>query len=156
MSPWYKQFWAWVLILVPTSIFVLGILTLVFISRNSGTPDGAVYFDSGQPINRHLEGLQRANLRGLSAVMNFSSESISVGIGGKITESKLKLVLSHPREPGSEFNISLKRIEEGLYTGSMPSSITAGWHWVLGGSDGDGWQLNGEVHADDLGFEPSE
>lgn len=154
MSPWYKQFWAWVLILVPTSIFVLGIVTLVIVSRQSSTPDGAVYFDSNQPINRHLAGVQRANLRGLSAVMNFSSESISVGIGGKITESKLKLVLSHPQEPGSEFNVELQRVEEGLYTGSMPSPISAGWHWVIIGSDDDGWKLNGEVHIDDLGFEP--
>ena len=153
LTPWYRQAGPWLLIAVLTAIVVTGIVALVMVSRPSEGPTVGDYLQQSSSLDAFIEERQRANLRGISAVLNFSDESVSVGTNGPVTADRLKLELSHPREPGSEVTITLKRVMEGLYTGDLPSPISAGWNWVLRSTEGDGWQLDGEVYVDDLGYE---
>jgi hypothetical protein len=132
---------------------VAGIAALVIVSRPPEGPTVGDYLARGSGLDEFIEERQRANLRGISAVLNFADNSVSVGTNGPVTADRLKLELSHPREPGSEFTISLRRVMDGLYTGDLPSPISAGWNWVLRSSEGDGWQLDGEVYVDDIGYE---
>ena len=136
-----------------TGIVVAGIAALVVVSRPPKGPTVGDYLERSSGLDAFIEERQRANLRGISAVLNFSDQSVSVGTNGPVTADKLKLELSHPREPGSEVTITLRKVMEGLYTGDLSSPISAGWNWVLRSTEGDGWQLDGEVYVDDLGYE---
>lgn len=153
LTPWYKQPGPWVLIAVLASIFIAGILALVIVSRPSSEPTVGDYLQQPSGLDAFIEDRQRAHLRGISAVLSFSDASVSAGTSGPVKAKKLKLELSHPREPGSEVTITLNRVTEGLYTGDLPSPISAGWNWALRSSEGDGWQLDGEVYVDDIGYE---
>lgn len=153
LTPWYKQPGPWILIGTFGGIVIVGILALYLVSRQSNTPTAADYLNNSPELDAFVEERQRAQLRGISAVLNFGDESVSVGTTGPVAENKLKLILSHPREPGSDVTITLHKVTEGLFTGDMPSPISAGWNWSLRGSEGEDWQLNGEVYIDDLGYE---
>lgn len=154
ITPWYKQPGPWVLIALLGSIVIAGIVALVIVSRPSSEPTVGDYLQQTSGLDAFIEDRQRASLRGISAVLTFSSESVSIGTTGPVTADKLKLELSHPREPGSEVTITLRKVMEGLYTGDLDSPISAGWNWVLRSTQGDGWQLDGEVYVDDLGYDP--
>ena len=133
---------------------IAGIVTLIIASTHSDDLVADDYYKNGLAINRQLESKQRAALKGISAVMSFSGTAVSVGLSGSVTDEKLELELSHPLEADSDFSVTLKRVEEGLYTGSLPAPIGARWHWILRGSEGDGWRLDGDVQIDDMGYEP--
>ncbi|MFK7975594.1 MAG: FixH family protein [Halioglobus sp.] len=153
LTPWYKQPGPWVLIALLGSIVIAGIAALFLVSRPSSEPTVGDYLGQPTGLDAFIEDRQRAQLRGISAVLSFSDSSVSAGTTGPVTADKLKLELSHPREPGSEVTITLKKVLDGLYTGDMSSQISAGWNWVLRSTEGDGWQLDGEVYVDDLGYE---
>lgn len=153
LTPWYKQPGPWVLIVVLASIFTAGIFALIVVSRPSSEPSVGDYLQQSSGLDAFIEDRQRASLRGISAVLSFSDTSVSAGTTGPVTASKLRMELSHPREPGSEVTITLKKVTDGLYTGDLPSPISAGWNWVLRSAEGDGWQLDGEVYVDDIGYD---
>lgn len=153
LTPWYKQPGPWILITTFGGIVIVGILALYLVSRQSDAPTVNDYLNNSPELDAFVEERQRAQLRGISAVLNFGNESVSVGTTGPVADDRLELVLSHPREPGSEVSITLHKVTEGLYTGDLHSPISAGWNWSLRGADGDDWQLDGEVYIDDLGYE---
>lgn len=153
LTPWYKQPGPWVLIALLAGVLIVGITALILVSRPPNEPTVGDYLSQASSLDAFIEDRQRAQLRGISAVLSFSNSSVSAGTAGPVTANKLKLLLSHPRESGSEVSITLKKVTEGLYSGDFSSPISAGWNWVLRSSEGEGWQLDGEVYVDDLGYD---
>ena len=152
-QPWYKQFWPWVLILLPGTVVVAG-LTMVFIA-NRHADDLVVdeYYKDGLAINRQLEKKQRAQALGINAQLHFGAAMVSAHTSGPIEAGELKLLMSHPLEADRDFDITLNRQEAGVYRGKLPQAIAPRWHWTLELEleDGQGWRLDGSVQASDIG-----
>lgn len=153
MTPWYKQIGAWVLILLLLGIIVAGIVFLLLASRGTDEGTGGYAYASDGVGDGQLQSKQRALLKGISAVTSFSDNSVSVSVIGPVEDDVLKLELSHPRETGSQVTLKLNKIDQGLYSGDLPSPISAGWHWTLRSDEGEGWRIDGDVEVDDLGYD---
>jgi len=65
-QPWYRQFWPWFLILLPASVVVAGLTTLVLANRHADDLVVDDYYKDGLAINRKLEKQQRADQQGIS------------------------------------------------------------------------------------------
>lgn len=150
-EPWYKQFWPWVLILLPGTVVVAG-LTTVFIA-NQHADDLVVdeYYKDGLAINRQLEKKQRAQALGIAAQLQFGAAEISAHTSGPVEAGELRLLMSHPLEADRDFEMTLSRQQPGVYSGKLPQPIAPRWHWTLELEGEQGWRLDGSVQDSDIG-----
>jgi hypothetical protein len=83
-APWYKQFWPWFLIALPTAAVVASIASLVIAVRNADTLVRADWSDAGENINVELALEREAATRGVSAVVRLepASNRVSVQLDG--------------------------------------------------------------------------
>ena len=151
IEPWYQQFWPWFLILLPASVVVAGLITLYI--AHDGADDLVVddYYKDGLAINRQLEKKQRSMDLGIAAKLSFSSSHATVHITGPVETPTLKLLLSHPLEADRDFSVDLARIAPGIYRARLLDVIAPRWHWTLSSGQEDGWRLDGDIQAQDMG-----
>jgi hypothetical protein len=149
-QPWYRQFWPWFLILLPASVVVAGLTTLVLANRHADDLVVDDYYKDGLAINRKLEKQQRADQQGISARFEFSSQSVAVTVSGPVVAPRLSLLLSHPLESDRDFRVELSRVAPGHYVGTLEQAVTPRWHWTLEMPGTDGWRLDGSIAATDI------
>jgi uncharacterized protein len=149
--PWYRQFWPWFLILLPASVVVAALATAYIANRGADDLVVADYYKDGLAINRQLEKKERATQRGISAMLRFSGDTVSVDMTGPITETELQLLLSHPMEADRDFTVTLARVSPNVYSGTLAQVITPHWHWTLEPPRENSWRLDGDVQATDIG-----
>jgi hypothetical protein len=150
-QPWYRQFWPWFLILLPASVVVAGITTLVIANRHADDLVVDEYYKDGLAINRQLEKKQRADASGISATLQFQDDSVDVFTTGQVEATTLALLLSHPLESDRDFKMMLVRVAPGHYRGNLPAPVAPRWHWTLELPQAEGWRLDGSVEAADFG-----
>jgi uncharacterized protein len=149
-QPWYRQFWPWFLIALPASVVVAALATAYI--AHQGADDLVVqdYYKDGLAINRQLEKEQRAAQLGISATLQFSTDSVRVKVTGPVTDTELQLLLSHPMEADSDFSVTLARVSPELYSGTLVQGVAPHWHWRLEQKRENGWRLDGSVQAPDI------
>ncbi len=148
--PWYRQFWPWFLIMLPASVVVAGLTTLVIANRHADDLVVDEYYKNGLAINRQLEKKQRAEALGISATLRFSGDRVILQTEGPVREGSLRLFLSHPLESDRDFEATLHRSGAGSYHATLPTAVAPRWHWRLESAGDDNWRLDGSVSAADF------
>jgi hypothetical protein len=149
-EPWYRQFWPWFLILLPASVVVAGLTTLVLANRHADDLVVDDYYKDGLAINRQLEKKHRAEQLGISARLTFSERSVAVTVTGPVEAPALALLLSHPLESDQDFELELARVAAGEYRGVLSHRVSPRWHWKLELPGSEGWRLDGSIEAADM------
>jgi hypothetical protein len=143
-QPWYRQFWPWVLILLPGTAVVASVYTLVIANIHSDDLVVDEYYKVGLAINRQLVRQQTAESLGIAASIRIDDRKLTARVEGTETLTQLRLRLSHPMEANRDLQVALTQIEPGYYTTQLPLAITGRWHWILDAGDGSTWRLDAE------------
>ena len=149
LNPWYKQFWPWFLMALPTTAVIGCIITIVIAITN---PDGLVkddYYKAGLGINRTLEREQQAAILGLSAAVIWKPQHHQVSLQLEalqpIKSERLLLNLIHPTRSGQDIRIPLLRQGNSRYKGLLAEAPAAGnWYLIITPED-ESWRLNGRA-----------
>lgn len=133
VEPWYKQFWPWFLIALPSTSVVLGIM-LVVIAAN--TDDSLViddYYKEGKAINAKLDKVIKARELGIAAELMMDGPNISLRFtsGQSIDGSALKLQFFHPTLQNQDFEVTLLKSADAYYRFTLPHSIEGKWLLTL-------------------------
>ena len=80
--PWYRQFWPWFLILLPASVVVAAISTVVIANRHADDLVVDDYYKDGLAINRQLEKIERAKGLGITATLGIQDTHLTVILQG--------------------------------------------------------------------------
>lgn len=149
-EPWFRQFWPWFLILLPASVVVAGISTVII--AHYGADDLVVdeYYKDGLAINRKLEKKERATTLGIGAAISITGTTIVVNTSGNIEATQLLLQLSHPLESDQDFRVLLVQSTPGEYRGRLANEIAPRWHWSLIFEGDPPWRLDGSVTSTDF------
>jgi len=146
-TPWYKEPWTWLLMLMPATAIVAGFITLWLAIKSF---DGLVaddYYKQGLAINQTLARTIAAQELGLVARVKFSSEELSVVLSAKsgvVLPAKVLLTLAHPTRGGLDQQIALERHDE-VYRGKLQiAPVSAHWKVLLEDESRD-WRLSGAV-----------
>ncbi|WP_026374929.1 FixH family protein [Aestuariibacter salexigens] len=132
-KPWYKQFWPWFLIAVPTSsVIVAGIV----VQLATNTTDSLVvddYYKEGRTINLRLDKFKVAKEMGIKSqlLVNDSSISLQFEQGAPQNGEALKLSFQHTTLKERDFSILLTRDANGVYRGSTDSDTSGKWRVSL-------------------------
>ena len=147
LIPWYKQFWPWVLITIPSVAVVAGIATLVIALHD---PDGLVvsdYYREGLAINQNLARQRAAEALGLSAAFAFDPASGIASVRfsrDDQAQREVNIRLVHPTRAHKDLNGQLLKDMTGKLSGLIGRPGTGRWQVVIEPADGQ-WRLIGHI-----------
>ncbi len=159
-GPWYKQFWAW-FVLMP--LLVVMVAWIPFMTIAVKDADDVVvdnYYKEGRMINMRVDEDRAAAALGLSGELFFDHQVGDVVLTLNTTDSsyvwpqQLQLYLDHPMEADNDRVIILTQVVDGRYQGELQSSLQNHWYLRLmpagaeqGEQPADGaWRIVTEVN----------
>ncbi len=146
-TPWFRVPTVWLLIAIPLSSVVAG---LVMLGLSLTTFDGLVvddYYKRGKEINRILARDRLASELGITADVAFRSDTHRVYVAltsddARRLPASITLRLLHPTRGGQDHTLELERDATTTYSGSLPELSHAQWIVQLGTAD---WRLSGAL-----------
>lgn len=142
-EPWYRQFWPWFLIVLPGSVVIAAIATMIIAVRGSDDLVVDNYYKDGLAINRQLERDERARERGYAARLAITEDTVTVQTEDLPAVAELRLRLSHPMEADRDILIDLRRSGQERYTARLPVAVGNNWHWLLDAGESSDWRITG-------------
>lgn len=156
ITPWYKEFWAWVAILLPASVIIACFFTVRIAFQNADSVVDASWRKNGLSVEKKIEQETAANLLGLEAALSISRKTgavlltLSSQLKTKAVEKKLNalseltLSLEHPTQPQYDQKIDLKKTSKGLFKGEIHQFYSGVRYATLASKQG-AWQLKSKI-----------
>jgi len=129
--PWYRQFWPWFLIALPSTVVVACFFMLYLAIKYSDDLVSDNYYRDGLAINLVLTQDIRATELGLSANLNFDASSdeaidvlaltLSSSIETFVMPTELNLYLLHPGDASADHVVQLTAAGDGRFRGQLPT-----------------------------------
>lgn len=151
-EPWYKEPWVWLLIALPMSAVIGGMITLYLAVTTS---DGLVvddYYKHGKAINRVLARDRAAAARRLEARFQIdvahNRMTLTLQAQDAVLPETLRFSFLHPTRKGYDQRVLLERTGEGRYAGNVAELSRGTWHVQLETED---WRLSGSTQVPQTG-----
>ena len=145
-KPWYREPWVWLLIALPMTAVIGGLVTLYIAVTTS---DGLVvddYYKRGKAINMDLARDRAAAVHRLQATLSIDLQERRVTLWLQAQDYELpgavSLALLHPTRAGHDQSVSLQMVDAGRYAGTVSELMPGRWHVQLAAGD---WRLSGLV-----------
>ncbi len=145
---WYKEPWVWLMISLPLSAVIAGMITIYLAVSTS---DGLVvddYYKRGKEINRVLARDALAARYQLRAEISLDLRDnlAQVRLQGELPAQLHSLTLSllHPTRDGFDQVLPLQHIGDGLYSGWVDEVGRGRWYLQL---ETDEWRLLGSMQV---------
>jgi hypothetical protein len=145
-KPWYVQPWVWLLIALPATAVIGGMVTLYLAISTS---DGLVvddYYTRGKAINRDLARDRAAQTHGLEARFDIdipgNRVTLTLRSQGYLPPREMKLSILHPTQPHHDQHVLLKQVGEGQYAAGINELGRGKWYVQL---EADDWRLSGRM-----------
>ncbi len=141
--PWFREPWVWLIIALPASAVLGGIVTIwIAVVSDDGLVEDD-YYKHGLEINRKLDRDKAAVLYGLVADLKISEGQnnihLSLDANDEFTRpSSIKLSFLHPTMKGYDQVLVLQSDSSGVYAGALPSLIQGKWYLQI---EADDWRL---------------
>ena len=148
--PWYRYPMVWMLIAIPFSAIVMGVI-MIWLAVT--TDDGLVeddYYKQGMTINRDLHRDAMALEKALSAVLEMDDSEGLVRVNLAFNKGELEtypdtlqLKLQYATHDHNDVHLVLNHGQGDRYIGMVKQSLIPG-KWYLELSQGE-WRLNGSM-----------
>lgn len=152
-GPWYREPWPWIVMAIPGTSVVLGILLVAIAATNQ---DGLVaedYYKRGLAVNRVLERERRAAELDMNAQVLFGDSRVRVFLQGEGVETPvLKMHLVHPTLAEKDVSVTLTPMARGWYEGVLSRPAAMRWQVQLEDAGGT-WRLAGRLDAAESGLQ---
>ncbi len=145
-STWKQEPLVWLLIAIPSSAVVMGVvmLTLAIQSYSGLVIDD--YYKHGKQINRVIERDRFAYELGLAAGLQLGGDgTVEIRFDPEVElvpGDNIELSLIHATKPGLDQTLILKRVDRRLLQGQLPLSGSGRWNVNLQTPD---WRLTGSL-----------
>lgn len=146
VTPWYKQFWPWVLIGLPTSVVIASITTYFLAINGMDSVISKDYYKEGLAVNADLTRDKKAAALGLMADITIDGEKVTMKLSAR-EPSTMKSLAGQPimfelenlSFQDRNLNAPLIPTEEGVWSGKISAKAAqATWHARIIGPD---WRI---------------
>jgi len=145
---WYAEPWVWLLIALPMSAVIGGMITIYLAVTTS---DGLVvddYYNRGKAINMDLARDVAAASHGLRARLDLDLARrrilLSLESRDNLHPAQVRFSLLHPTRPGYDQVIVLQPAEGDGYAGTLQEVHDGNWYVQL---EADDWRLSGALQT---------
>lgn len=147
---WYKQPLVWLLIALPMSAVIGGIITVIIAFRSD---DGLVvddYYQQGKAINRVLERDQAAQQLGYIGSANYQANTKHLRLtmastSGHAIPKEIDVSLLHATRGGFDQKYTLSASDNGGYDILLNKRLVQG-PWIIQLSTPE-WRVSGRIHV---------
>ncbi len=140
-KPWYREPWPWILIALPASAVVAGLVTLAIAVKHQDSLVAEDYYKRGLAINQVLARESRAGELGLSARLSLRDGLARVELSGADAPPLLVVRFVHPTRAGEDRELLLAKVSGGWYQAKAPALAGSRWHVQLEDAEGH-WRLS--------------
>ncbi|MGH8679706.1 MAG: FixH family protein [Burkholderiales bacterium] len=146
---WYREPWPWLLIALPASAVVAGLITLLIAIKHEDALVADDYYKQGLAINQDLARESRATELNLRANVMFGDRIVRVIIVHSDTmPAALTLRFVHPTRSGEDRVVTVQSRSGGWYEGNLPELAHGSWRLQLEDAERS-WRLSGNWRTDD-------
>jgi len=142
---WYAEPWVWLLIALPLTAVIGGMITLYLAVSTS---DGLVvddYYERGKAINIDLardDAAARYKLTASLVLYQGSAVQLQLSAINGTWPKTITLSLLHPTRAGHDQVVQLQHNGAGIYNGKIDTLGSAHWYVQL---EADDWRLSGTL-----------
>lgn len=142
LQPWYRQGWPWLLIALPASAVIGGIVTLVLAIQSPNALVVDDYYKQGLAINQQRQRSRVADNLGLKGLLRAHEASLTLQLTGSVPVSaeSLTLEIIHSTRAELDRTVVLRRTADGLYAADMPEISPGTWYFRLLAEDSS-WEI---------------
>ncbi|AIV05596.1 CcoH [Vibrio harveyi] len=146
VKPWYKQFWPWFLIILPLTVVVWTIVTVVVFANNSVSLVAEDYYKKGKGINIDISKMNVARDLGLNATISSDNNTVVISFNkGELPHfPALTATFTHRTLPDRDFTKLLTADAKGNYRLTPENSIQGPWFVELEPHNKE-WMIQGRV-----------
>lgn len=147
-KPWYRQFWPWFLIALPSTVVVAALITVFIAFKYADDLVIDNYYKEGRAINESLGQDNAATALGLSAEVVFdkvSGEVLVSLVGDGEQPRQLLLRLLHPMSADLDHSLVLASTGAGRYRADLEVVPQQRYYLRLEPAADPLWRLNGEL-----------
>ncbi|MGR5238914.1 FixH family protein [Vibrio alfacsensis] len=146
VKPWYKQFWPWFLIILPLTVIVWTIVTVVVFANNSVSLVAEDYYKKGKGINIDISKMNVARDLGLNATVSSDDNTVVISfLKGELPHfPALTATFTHRTLPNRDFTKLLTADAKGNYRLKADESIQGPWFVELQPHNQE-WMIQGRV-----------
>ena len=146
VKPWYKQFWPWFLIILPLTVVVWTIVTVVVFANNSVSLVAEDYYKKGKGINIDISKMNVARDLGLNATVSSDDNTVVIAFNkGELPHfPALTATFTHRTLPDRDFTKLLTADAKGNYRLTPEDSIQGPWFVELEPHNKE-WMIQGRV-----------
>ncbi len=146
-KPWFRQFWPWFLILLPSTVIIWTLGTVVLFSQHSVSLVSEDYYKEGRAINQDISKLQEAKALGLNALVSSDNNELTVVLErGKLEQyPALKIKLAHRTLAEKDIEQLVSSDAQGVYRLVLDDSLQGPWFVKITSFDSK-WILQGKVN----------
>ena len=147
VTPWYKQFWPWVLIGLPTSVVIASVVTYFLAINGMDSVISKDYYKEGLAVNADLERDKKAVALGLSADIAIDGQNVTMSLSAKdpatiksLAGQPILLEIENLSFQDKDLSASLVPKGDGIWQGKIPANMSqATWLARLIGPD---WRIS--------------
>jgi hypothetical protein len=145
-TPWYRQFWPWLLISIPAATVVAGIATIWIAAREPVALVHDDYYKEGLAINQDLARERMAAQLNMRAMLRIDAHSaqLSGQLSGDTDTNVLTVMFIHPVASQYDQTVEVLVDDEGRFSLPLPVAGQR-WYLELRGDEASLWHLQGEI-----------
>ena len=146
VKPWYKQFWPWFLIILPLTVVVWTIITVIVFSNNSVSLVTEDYYKKGKAINIDISKINVAKELELSASVSSENSDVVVSFNkGQLKHyPAITALFAHRTLPDRDFTKLITSDANGQYRLKLDNPLQGPWFIELTPHD-EQWLIQGRV-----------
>ncbi|RJX72793.1 hypothetical protein DZ860_06450 [Vibrio sinensis] len=146
VKPWYKQFWPWFLIILPLTVVVWTLITVVIFSQNSVDLVTEDYYKKGKGINIDITKINIARDLKLGAQVYSSGNDIVIAFDKGQLEHfpAITAMFAHRTLPDRDFSKLVTSDASGQYRFSLSEQLQGPWFIELTPHNKE-WLIQGRV-----------
>ena len=148
-TPWYRQFWAWFVIIPPIVAILAGTATVVIATRNADNLVTGDFEKVGLGYQSTSAARAAAQRLGINAEVSLPSSDGTLRLwlrGAHAHPQQLNVTLAHATQGDRDQRLTLVRVDGERYEGRLPSAIHDR-HYLIVSDPEESWRLEGRIAA---------
>lgn len=145
-QPWYKQFWPWFLIALPSCVVIASFTTLFIFSQNSVSLVAEDYYKKGKGINIDLSRINQSKAMGVAATLSSTNGEVMINFnkGELDLFPALIVTFTHRTLANKDFQKVVSADAKGIYSVTLDEPLSGPWFVEVEPHTKE-WLLQGKV-----------
>ncbi|ENM5825641.1 FixH family protein [Vibrio metoecus] len=146
VKPWYKQFWPWFLIILPLTVVIWTVATVIVFANNSVSLVTEDYYKKGKGINIDLSKINIAKELELHATIQSEGNNVLIVFDkGQLPHyPAIQAMFAHRTLPDRDFSQLVTADAQGIYRVKLDHELQGPWFIEITPHDAQ-WLIQGRI-----------